>query len=170
MMPPKEEHPMRSTPIRLVVLALALAGCNRGGAGDTAPSGDLGADSGGAPPAARVEPVAVELPGWREEVQSEGEHLRKVWHAAEGSCALELDRWWGLPPDPGGPMQVASSRPVTVDGREVELITTAMFEGTEQQVQAAFFPGADSTARLVLRDCPEDAVAAALAGVRLAAP
>ena len=116
-----------------------------------------------------VEPVSLELPNWAAETVDEGTHLRRTFRAASGGCAVELDRWNGLPPDTGGPMMVASSRTATVAGREVEVVTTSLFQGVEEEVQAVFFNLPRRTVRIVLRGCGPADTEAVLDAVRVTA-
>jgi hypothetical protein len=116
---------------------------------------------------ARREPVTVEIAGWAFDGEEVGPQLHQEWRETTGSCVVELDRWWGVPPTDGGPMQVASRRSVTVDGREAELLTTSTFQGVEQEARVMFFSGAGFTARVTFRDCAPGALDDLLGRIRL---
>ncbi|MCX4240362.1 hypothetical protein [Paraliomyxa miuraensis] len=79
-------------------------------------------------------------------------HLR--FSSPPGSGCMVDARWWRpMPPDPGGPMVEASRRAVTVDGKATEVITTSMFEGQQQEVDAVFLRGEGYQIRIVFESC-----------------
>ncbi len=115
-------------------------------------------------------PLVVEARHGFVQVEDSGDgsagHLR---HSSPPGSACMVDiRWWRpMPPDPGGPLVEASRRAVTVDGVETHVITTSMFEGAEQQVDAVFLSGKNHQIRIVFEDCGQLEEDGFLAGVRI---
>jgi hypothetical protein len=80
---------------------------------------------------------------------------------------VDVDWWRPMPPDPGGPLMQTSSRPVTVDGRQTEVVTTSMFQGVERKVDAVFLQGDAWQLRIVFDACGPTEEDMFLAGVRI---
>lgn len=105
------------------------------------------------------EPVVLELEGWPPSEDSrEGDHRLLVYDGKEPDCSVRVDRWWGMPPTPGGPMEIASKRPVHVDGRDLELIRTKAFEGVAREVDVLFHSGDGFQVRVVFSGCRDETV------------
>ena len=116
----------------------------------------------------RPEPVGLELAGWsRRDAASEFPN-ESIFTLRQGDASVELARWWGVPEIDGGPMQVASKRPVQVPGQTVELSRTSMFEGEQAEVDLLFLRGDGWIVRVVCRSCTEQQVDAVCAGLTLA--
>jgi hypothetical protein len=79
-----------------------------------------------------------------------------------------MDRWFGTPPTPGGPMVVAEQRPVTIAGREATLQRTSMFQGQPEEVDVVFIHDTGWQVRIVFRGCSEAQVAEVLAALQVA--
>ncbi|MDX9721064.1 MAG: hypothetical protein RBU37_09955 [Myxococcota bacterium] len=108
------------------------------------------------------------LPGaFAEQQRSElQEGLLIRYGTTEGSCVVTASVWFPRPSDPGHPMSEASSRPVEIDGRALELIRTKLFDGQEQALDVLFIREKTWLARLVFEGCASDEVDAFLALLR----
>lgn len=113
------------------------------------------------------EPVYLDLSEWRQRAEVQGDH--RTLTAVREPCTAILDRWYGLPPGPGGILEVASRRSVTVSGHDVEVLRTRVFASVEQELDVVSLHEADWHARLVLDGCTEELAAEALAGLRVTA-
>lgn len=93
-----------------------------------------------------VQPSAFEL-------VDESPGMRRYSSPPGSACMVDV-RWWRpMPPNPGGPMQVASRRAVSVMGEEREVLRTSMFEGEEREVDVVMVPGEGVHTRIVFTDC-----------------
>jgi hypothetical protein len=148
----------------LLLVALATSACggqNHGGS----------ADAPGHPSTASgEEPITFHLTDWWSSAAAAT--VTATWRheelaAPSGSCTLEVDRWWGLPPDTGGPAHVESSRPVVVDGVALSVDTMSLFEGTTQKVDTLYVDDGKAHTRLVFRGCAPAEVDTVLASAKL---
>ncbi|MBI2893732.1 MAG: hypothetical protein HYY06_09285 [Deltaproteobacteria bacterium] len=179
---------MRITRSTLAVVSLTFAGCSgqttrpeapdgaTAGRGDavTAPASQPPATPPAMPPvstppaSARAEPLTLALEGWTATTEDDGAHRRVEHRRPPSTCFVLLDRWWGIPPTPGGPMAVASRRPVTVSGRSLELLTTSHFQGVEDEVQVLFYRDQGFQTRVTFRDCAAAETDEVLGRIRIA--
>jgi hypothetical protein len=123
-------------------------------------------------PRATDDPLVLAPAGWTSTPVSQSDepgHRQTVLTPAGSSCQLTLDAWPSLPSLDGGPMQIASSREVVVDGKKLRLLTTAMFQGIGEQVEALFVNDGHAHMRAVFRKCDPAEVDAVLASARLSA-
>lgn len=99
--------------------------------------------------------VSVDPGGWSGRIQTDSaEHFAVTYSSPPGSaCMVGLDLYRPGPRGHGKPMVVASRSPVTVAGRDTELLVTSMFEGKPEEVQAVFVNGAGFVLRVVFRAC-----------------
>ena len=87
----------------------------------------------------------------------------------KGRARIELMRYWDQPRSPGHPMATESTRDVVVAGKTIQLVTTSMFDGTNQRVWVFWLTGEGHGVkygvRVVVRR--EEDVETALAAVRV---
>lgn len=119
------------------------------------PVKDTQSEAPAAPPP-QPEPLTLHLEDWwasaaAATTSANGRHVELASPA--GSCTVLVDRWWGLPPDPGGPAHQESSRPVIVDGIPFAVSTLSLFEGLAQKVDALYINWPSVTVRVVFRAC-----------------
>jgi len=112
------------------------------------------------------QPWTFDAPGWSVASRDERDGHLRIEYAA-GSCRIVFERWPGLPPTPGGVMQVASRRQVMVDGVTKEVVTTSMFAGRADEVQVLFDRDGPAHIRIVFRHCTREQADAVLAGATL---
>jgi hypothetical protein len=156
---------MSQATLELLLLG-ALAACACGGQNHGGSAGAPGHPSTGS----REEPITFHLTDWWSSAAAAA--ATATWRheelaAPSGSCTLNVDRWWGLPPDTGGPAHVESSRPVVVDGVALSIDTMSLFEGTAQKVDTLYVNDRDANTRLVFRGCAPAEVDAVLASAKL---
>jgi hypothetical protein len=116
------------------------------------------------------EPFFVdELSGWtRAELHGARDHLlpnERLIRLEQGEASVHLLRFWDRPLYPGRPMQVASTRPIDLDGKRVELTHTSAFEGIAKEVDVLFLPGENWFARIVFDHCSEPQIAEVCAAI-----
>ncbi|MBT3222411.1 MAG: hypothetical protein HN348_25340, partial [Proteobacteria bacterium] len=99
-----------------------------------------------------AEPVTLELPNWTVHRTEQEQHLNIRYEKATTDCGVEFDRWYGFPPD-GSAMEVKTERPVVASGKSVNMITTRVFAGQEQEVQVLFLHGSNWEVRYVFKGC-----------------
>jgi hypothetical protein len=116
----------------------------------------------------RPEPLTLRLEDWwasaaAETTTANGRHVELT--SPSGACTVLIDRWWGFPPEPGGPAHQESSRPVVVDGIPFSLSTFSLFDGVAQNVDALLIHWPSVTVRIVFRACTPLEVDAVLAKI-----
>jgi hypothetical protein len=124
----------------------------------------------------RPEPVALALPKpWVLEQVVEPDDTfpnQRSLRWRSGAARIELLRYWDTPRNPGYPMAAASRRAIVVAGRNVELITTSMWEGVQgRAVEVCWITGAGHDVkygvRVVFEDCTLAQITEALAHVTI---
>jgi hypothetical protein len=152
----------------LIAATLTTAGCPAcSTSADATPSATHPAT-----PRATDDPIVLAPAGWTSTPVSQSDepgHRQTVFTPAGSSCQLTLDVWSSLPQSDGGPMQVASSREVIVDGKTLRMLTTEIFQGIGERVEALFVNDGHAHARAVFRKCDPAEVDAVLASARLSA-
>jgi hypothetical protein len=101
-----------------------------------------------------------EIPGWTRRVYVAAELLpnERMIRFERGDQSINAMRWWDSPLHPGNPMQIASTREVTVGSRRHEIVTTSAFEGVVRVVDVVFERGNGWAARIVFERCTPDDV------------
>ncbi|MEI8257771.1 MAG: hypothetical protein WCJ30_19005 [Deltaproteobacteria bacterium] len=113
----------------------------------------------------RTEPVTFDLAGWTMAVSDDGAHRHVDYRRPGTTCVVMLDRWWGLPPNPGPPLTQQSQRPVTVDGQSLSLLTAT---AGSRQGEVLFVHHGQDYARVWFTACTAAEEADVLAHTRLA--
>jgi hypothetical protein len=152
-------------PVRLLfslVFSLFLGCVTRAPAGAPPPTGRTVPE--------REEPIRLELNDWWSSAAAATS--TETWGHSEfvaprTSCKVEIDRWWGLPPDSGGAAHEESSRIVTVDGVPLRFVNFSLFEGVAQRVDVLFLRYAEGHARVAFRECAPTEEETVLAGAKL---
>src|ERR1044071_264629 len=116
----------------------------------------------------RPEPVELAL-DWpvESEIEPDDHYPNQRWvRWNKGEAKIELMRCWDLPRNPGYPMQIASTEKRAVAGRELDIATTSMFEGTPREVRLCWLRGEGHdvtyTVRIMFERCSEAEISDAL--------
>ena len=152
----------------LIAATLSTAGCPT----NSTSSGATPNATRPRPPRATDDPLVLVPAGWTSTPVSQIDdpgHRQTVFTPAGSSCRVTLDAWPSLPSSDGGVMQVASSREVVVDGKKLRVLTTAIFQGIGERVEALFVNDGHAHARAVFGERTPAEVDAVLASARLSA-
>jgi hypothetical protein len=110
----------------------------------------------------RPEPVTLDLPGWTKSPAAPDPAFPNQSRISfvSGACSVVLVRYWDLPLDPGYPITVLGSKPVTVAGRSTELVTVKKFGSELEERVSLTGQGYDVEYHVGVRfqNCPEDVV------------
>jgi hypothetical protein len=112
--------------------------------------------------------VTLDLPGWQRTDADVPRSWQRTTTLRQGDATVVMDRWFGTPPAPGGPMVVAGERPVTISGEEHALQRTSMFQGRPDEVDVVFLRDTGWQVRVVFRGCSEAQIAEVLARLSVA--
>lgn len=163
--PPHDPH-LSAWPLALAMVCLAGAACGGepagGGAGGTTSppiqtTGDPSATNAAqTADGARDEPVRLPYPDFGSGDRSGQSYTYS--HALTNVCSVVYQRWWGMPPTPGGPMEVRAVRSAMFGGAGGPTPISMTTEG-EQRV---FRRTRDYQANLTFAGCTDAEVDAVL--------
>jgi hypothetical protein len=119
--------------------------------------------------------VTLDLKGWSKTstVVDPAEHdsfpNRNATTFQNGACNVGLIRDWDMPLDPGFPVTIEGSRPVTVAGRPAKLLTVREFGQRMVQQVGITGKGYDVDYQVMIRfqDCPADVIDSVLSHIEV---
>ncbi len=116
------------------------------------------------------EPLNVDVPGWaRRDLAGEADGMlpnERLIQLERDAAHAEIFRFWDRPLFAGSPMAIASTSAIRIDGRDLELHLTSIFNGRTCGVHACFIPGKDWFVRITFESCSPDDISEIAGGIR----